>query len=139
MAISERIKELRKHLNLTQTEFGDKIGLKQNTVGQMESGSRSVTERTIILICEKFNVNKVWLIEGRGEMFESADMEFERAVDRVMFGESDFARRVFKLFGKLSLEEWNKLEEIARKLVEDEKKTRNSNCTVSGSLFSFFI
>jgi len=39
-----------------------------------------------------------------------------------MFGESDFARRVFKLFGKLSLEEWNKLEEIARKLVEDEKK-----------------
>lgn len=30
MAISERIKELRKHLNLTQTEFGDKIGLKQN-------------------------------------------------------------------------------------------------------------
>ena len=61
MAISERIKELRKHLNLTQTEFGDKIGLKQNTVGQMESGSRSVTERTIILICEKFNVNKVWL------------------------------------------------------------------------------
>ncbi len=122
MAISERIKELRKHLNLTQTEFGDKIGLKQNTVGQMESGSRRVTERTIILICEKFNVNKVWLIEGRGEMFESADMEFERAVDRVMFGESDFARRVFKLFGKLSLEEWNKLEEIARKLVEDEKK-----------------
>ena len=62
MAISERIKELRKHLNLTQTEFGDKIGLKQNTVGQMESGSRSVTERTIILICEKFNVNKVWRI-----------------------------------------------------------------------------
>ena len=67
----------------------------------MESGSRSVTERTIILICEKFNVNKVWLIEGRGEMFESADMEFERAVDRVMFGESDFARRVFKLFWKV--------------------------------------
>lgn len=122
MAINDRIKELRKHLNLTQTEFGDKIGLKQNTVGQMEGGSRSVTERTILLICEKFNANKVWLLEGHGEMFENDDMEFARAVDRVMFGESDFARRVFKLFGKLSLEEWNKLEEIARALVEDEKK-----------------
>ncbi len=122
MNIGDRIRTVRKQLGLNQTDFGEKIGLKQTSLAQIETGTRTATDRTTILICEKFNVNKVWLIEGRGEMFESADMEFERAVDRVMFGESDFARRVFKLFGKLSLEEWNKLEEIARKLVEDEKK-----------------
>lgn len=122
MNIGDRIRTVRKQLGLNQTDFGEKIGLKQTSLAQIETGARTATDRTTILICEKFGVNKVWLIEGRGEMFESADMEFERAVDRVMFGESDFARRVFKLFGKLSLEEWNKLEEIARKLVEDEKK-----------------
>ena len=76
----------------------------------------------VLAICREFNVNKIWLIEGHGEMFEDDDMEFARAVNRVMFGESEFARKVFKLFGKLSLEEWNKLEEIARSLVDDKKK-----------------
>ncbi len=122
MSIGDRIKLLRNSLKLTQSEFGEKLGIARNTIASYEIGRRDPMEQTIISICREFNVNKVWLIEGRGEMFESADMEFERAVDRVMFGESDFARRVFKLFGKLSLEEWNKLEDIARKLVEDEKK-----------------
>lgn len=120
--MNNRIKELRKSLGLNQTEFGERIGVKQGSIASYESGARTPLDTVINSICREFNVSKIWLIEGRGEMFENDDMEFARAVDRVMFGESDFARRVFKLFGKLSLEEWNKLEEIARKLVEDEKK-----------------
>ena len=120
--MNNRIKELRKSLGLNQTEFGERIGVKQGSIASYESGARTPLDTVINSICREFNVSKIWLIEGRGEMFENDDMEFARAVDRVMFGESDFARRVFMLFGKLSLEEWNKLEEIARKLVEDEKK-----------------
>ena len=120
--MNNRIKELRKSLGLNQTEFGERIGVKQGSIASYESGARTPLDTVINSICRDFNVSKIWLIEGRGEMFENDDMEFARAVDRVMFGESDFARRVFKLFGKLRLEEWNKLEEIARKLVEDEKK-----------------
>lgn len=122
MSINERIRNLRKTLNLSQEEFGSRLGVTKASISRLESGINNVTDQMTLAICREFNVSKIWLIEGHGEMFESADMEFERAVDRVMFGESDFARRVFKLFGKLSLEEWNKLEEIARKLVEDEKK-----------------
>lgn len=120
--MNNRIKELRKSLGLNQTEFGERIGVKQGSIASYESGARTPLDTVINSICREFNVSKIWLIEGRGEMFENDDMEFARAVDRVMFGESDFARRVFKLFGKLSLEEWNKLEEIARKLVEERKK-----------------
>ena len=120
--MNNRIKESRKSLGLNQTESGERIGVKQGSIASYESGARTPLDTVINSICREFNVSKIWLIEGRGEMFENDDMEFARAVDRVMFGESDFARRVFKLFGKLSLEEWNKLEEIARKLVEDEKK-----------------
>lgn len=131
--MNNRIKELRKSLGLNQTEFGERIGVKQGSIASYESGARTPLDTVINSICREFNVSKIWLIEGRGEMFENDDMEFARAVDRVMFGESDFARRVFKLFGKLSLEEWNKLEEIARKLVEDEKKTRNTDFQCCGS------
>ena len=70
MTINERLKALRTALNLTKTEFGEKVGLKQSTVGQLESGVRNVTERTIILLAEKYNANEEWLRTGNGEMFK---------------------------------------------------------------------
>lgn len=70
MGIGKRIKYLRKDkLNLTQAKFGERIGLKATAIGQMESGDRNVTDRTIILICNEFNINEKWLRTGEGEMF----------------------------------------------------------------------
>lgn len=68
MEMPERVKILRTSLGLTQTEFGNKIGFRQNTVGQMENGQRGITDRTIILICQTFNVSEEWLRTGVGEM-----------------------------------------------------------------------
>lgn len=73
MEISDRIKSLRNSLELTQTEFGSKIGFRQNTVGQMENGQRGITDRTILLICQTYNVNEEWLRTGEGEMFIEND------------------------------------------------------------------
>ena len=61
---NERVKELRKALGLTQGNFGEKIGLKQAVIGQMEKGSRNLTDRTVLLICEKYSVNEEWLRYG---------------------------------------------------------------------------
>ena len=73
MEMSDRIKILRNSLRLTQTEFGNKIGFRQNTVGQMENGQRGITDRTILLICQTFNVNEKWLRTGNGEMLVDDD------------------------------------------------------------------
>lgn len=68
MMIGERIKELRKALGLTQTKFGDRIGLKQNSVALIETG-RPTSDQTIFAICREFRVNEEWLRTGAGEMF----------------------------------------------------------------------
>nr|DAM28427.1 MAG TPA: helix-turn-helix domain protein [Caudoviricetes sp.] len=73
LEIYERIKILRNELNLTQTEFGEKIGLKQNTIGQIENGLRGVTDRSILLICQTFHASEEWLRNGTGEMFAESD------------------------------------------------------------------
>ena len=73
MTIGRRIRILRKELSLTQAEFGDKIGLKQAVIGQMENNTRNITDRTILLICEKYSVSKQWLCNGIGEMFVETD------------------------------------------------------------------
>ena len=66
--IGERIKELRKALSLTQTAFGERIGLKQNSVALIEAG-RATSDQTIFAICREFRVNEEWLRNGAGEMF----------------------------------------------------------------------
>lgn len=70
-----RIKELRKSLKLTQKEFGIAIGLR-SSISEIESNNAPITERTIIAICSKFNVNEEWLRTGIGEMFISEDKKF---------------------------------------------------------------
>ena len=68
MMIGERIKELRKALSLTQTAFGERIGLKQNSVALIEAG-RATSDQTIFAICREFRVNEEWLRTGAGDMF----------------------------------------------------------------------
>lgn len=72
MNIGDRIKKIRKELDLTQAEFGAKIGSVQNTVTGYESGRRNPSTPVIALICEKFGVNEDWLRYGEGEMFKPA-------------------------------------------------------------------
>lgn len=69
--MNERIKALRKALNLTQQEFGDRIGIKRNSVALIENG-RNTSDQTIFSICREFNVSEEWLRTGKGEMFNPA-------------------------------------------------------------------
>lgn len=70
MNIGYRIKQIRKVLDLTQTEFADRIGSVQNTVTGYESGRRNPSAPVISLICREFGVNEQWLRDGVGEMFD---------------------------------------------------------------------
>lgn len=67
--MKDRLKKLRKALDLTQTEFAERIGSAQNTITGYESGRRSPSRPVIASICKEFNVSEEWLLYGTGEMF----------------------------------------------------------------------
>lgn len=67
--MNKRIRELRKTLNLSQKNFAERIGLKQNAISYMEKEGATVTEQNIKTICAQFNVNENWLRTGRGNIF----------------------------------------------------------------------
>lgn len=69
MNIGDRIKKVRKSLDLTQEAFATRIGSVQNTITGYESGRRNPSAPVISLICKEFNVNEEWLRNGTGEMF----------------------------------------------------------------------
>lgn len=75
--MNTRILNVRKSLNLTQKSFSSQIGLSHGSLSEIEKGKAPITERTIILICSKFNVNENWLRTGEGEMFNIIDKKFD--------------------------------------------------------------
>ena len=82
--MQNRIRELRKSLNLTQADFGAKITLSQRAIANLENGS-PVTARNFNAICQTFNVNPEWLRNGVGEMFlESRESRREAIIRSVV-------------------------------------------------------
>lgn len=75
--MNERIKALRKELNLTQQEFADRLNIKRGAVANYEIGRNEPIDAVISLICKTFNVNEEWLRDGSGEMFIERSPEEE--------------------------------------------------------------
>lgn len=69
MTLGERIKKLRKALDLTQQQFADRIGSTQNVLANYETGRRNPSSSVVNNICKTFNVREEWLRTGEGEMF----------------------------------------------------------------------
>lgn len=78
--MKDRIKLIRKALNLTQEEFGARIGVKRNTIATYEIGRGEPLDTIIRSICREFDVNEEWLRTGSGEMFRSSMTDELRAL-----------------------------------------------------------
>jgi len=68
--VHERLKKLRKILDLTQQEFAERIGSKRNTVAKYETAANTPSAAVVSLICREFDVREEWLRTGEGEMFK---------------------------------------------------------------------
>ena len=71
--MNERLKIIRKNLNMTLEEFGKKLGVKNNTISSIETGKNALTDQMIKSVCAIYKVNEDWLRSGTGEMFINDD------------------------------------------------------------------
>ena len=110
--MKERIKMLRKALDLTQQKFAERLGVKRNTVGQWECGINALTDQVITSICREFNVNEEWLRSGTGEMFKSDRDTAIVRLENLLASEPDdsFKHHFINKLADLSPSEWNSLE-----------------------------
>lgn len=88
--MNERIKQIRRELGLTQTEFAERIGLKQNSIALIESGKRNISDQAVLSICREYGVNEEWLRTGTGEkMMPDASDELEALVKKYDLSNAD--------------------------------------------------
>lgn len=120
--LNERIKKLRKALDLTQQEFANRIGTTANVLTNYETGRRNPSSSVINNICKEFNVNETWLRTGKGEMLIqlSKDEEIAAFVGQALSTESDtFKKRFIVMLSKLDESDWEVLEKMTAKMEKD--------------------
>lgn len=122
--MQDEIKKLRKEFGLTQTEFGERIGVKGNTITTYENGTRTPSDAVILAICREFDVSEEWLRTGQGEMFiqKTESEEMADFFGDLLKDEPDFRHRLIAALSRLSLDEWKVLEKLAKETVEGIKK-----------------
>ena len=124
--MNERIKALRKAKGLTQTEFGEIIGVKGNTITTYETGTRVPSDAVILSICREFNVSEAWLREGTEPMFlpRTRDEELLAYAAKVAAGNpNSIQAQLLAVMARLTDDQWEVLAQVAREFVEEAKKT----------------
>lgn len=108
--IKIRIKQIRKDNKLSQSALGKLIGISRSQISCYEKGLRDITERSLNDICREFNVNKEWLLTGKGEMYIISEKDKKIA--------DTLAKKIVKL-DKKSIDRINDLIDL---LLEKENK-----------------
>lgn len=118
MTQNERVKEIRKTLGLTLEKFGERIGVTRGSMSNIENGNRNLTEQMTKSICREFSVDYMWLTTGEGEMFIDTDDYFIERIDRIMAGEDEARKNLFKFMLELSDEDIVALDRLMKKAIE---------------------
>ena len=120
--MDKRIRELRKHLGLTQKEFADRLGIKPSAIANYEGGRNVPIDAVISLICREFSVSEKWLRTGEGKMTVSStrDEEIASFFGRVLLEEeSSFKRRLVAVFSRMPESHWEILADIAERIAAE--------------------
>lgn len=93
----ERIKKVRALSGLTQTKFAEKVGIKQNTVAQLESGLRNPSTQLILSIAREFGISRHWLETGEGDMIDPQIESDIELLTRAMEGQSEAKKKFLRI------------------------------------------
>lgn len=131
MTLGERIKSVRKQNKLTQTEFAKSLGASRGMIVnvEMDKISNMTAKKPLLqLICDKYGINPAWLIDGEGEMMQelSREQEIIKAVSDMFTGDDSFNQDIISMLVKLPDEHWGLLEDMARRLMDEQSKRKEA-------------
>lgn len=69
--IGERVRLIRKQLNLTQEQLAQRLGVGKAALSMIETGKAGLSTRNRNILVQDFNVNPDWIETGKGRMFNA--------------------------------------------------------------------
>ena len=114
MTLGERIAAIRndttRHQSkMSQTEFGELLGLSRNEVNNLENDRlKNPSDAVLKLICMAFQVNPDWLYNEKGPMYlPRVTLDRAQEVRDIMKGESPLAVAVMASLASMPKEWWD--------------------------------
>ena len=120
--MNQRIKEVRLHLGLNQSEFGERLAITGAAISRSEAGNREASNQVVLAICREFDVNERWLRTGEGEMFLTKPREQELAdffASVLSVDPPDTRACLIHALSKLSVSQWEALTDVINTMVAD--------------------
>lgn len=120
--INQRIKILRKALDMSQEEFGKILNISKSGVCDLESGRRKVQESHIIMLknYRNKNINENWIRYGTEPMFKKSSLG--TLLSEISFGNDEFIKDFIEVYMELDQSSKDALKEIAKKMFEKYQK-----------------
>ena len=114
MSIYDRIKEIRKENNLTQGEFGERLGIGKYAVTNIELGRVEPKDNVIKLIAKEFDVNEEWIKTGEGEKHPeiSADEKLAKMIGETISSDDEFRKNLILTLLELDDSDWEVIKRI---------------------------
>lgn len=97
--MKDRIIKIRKEANLTQEEFGKRIGLSKPAVQSIEYGKNNPSPNTMVRISEEFKYRLEWIKDGELPERNKED-EFTTIINEALKNHGDFVKATFKALAK---------------------------------------
>ena len=121
--VNQRIKEVRQHLNLSQREFGERLGVSRGVLNNIESNVVEAKPLFIQHICSVYGVDPIWMETGEGEMFHkpSEAERFAELAAKIQSDPNEFKKRVFYALSLMSDEGWAAFEQAWNESEQKEK------------------
>lgn len=115
--MKERLKELRKKLNLTQRELAEKIGVSLTQVSDWERGRYKLSPARIAQICAALNVRREWFETGEGDVLEPQRPE-KRTRDEILADAFELAYNELSDVGKKAVDA------VLDRLLEERRRSQ---------------
>lgn len=128
--MKDRIKDIRKEAGLTQAEFSEMLGLSEQACKFYEGGYRTPKGSTVNLICDRFHINRKWLLTGEGEMHVAGrpqvsperENEIAQIVGKMYLDDDGFRTKLIKAIAGLTDDELRCVKDFAESLVREQEK-----------------
>ena len=122
MEVYERVRLLRKDtLKMSMEAFGKRLGVSRDVINNIEHNRLAKPDQKLSLyklICSEFNISEEWLLNGTDDMYASNEAEYSALIDRVMTGQNEFAKNIFKTFALFDEADWEALRRMIEKYID---------------------
>lgn len=125
MSENERLRQIRDGLGLTLREFGQRVGISDSAVSQIEKGKIKMSDQTRLFVCKEFRVSEEWLRTGQGDMFitRTRAAEIGDFLGSVLADDEDSIRqRLIAALSKLDESDWIAIGKIIDKMKKDPEQ-----------------